>query len=501
MRRSFPPRCLRFCSLPLLLLTAAGARGEDYLLTIGGGYSPQGNQVSLEKNVLFYQELLAERKPAARHDIYFADGNAPGRDLQYADPASPAPKANRLMAEIFGSDRDLGLDYRSSAIPNARGASSRANIARWFGEVGPKLKAGDRLILYVTAHGGKSGDKKRPHNTKLYLWNRESIEVDELAKHLDGLDPGVQVVAVMVQCYSGGFAHMIFQGGDSDEGLSDQSRCGFFATVHNRPAAGCTPDIDEADYHEYSSYFWAAILGRTRTGTQIEPPDYDKDGQISFDEAHGYVMLASSTIDIPVKTSDAFLREYSQLEADGHSGLVSIEQPFGELLALASPTERAVLSGLTQELKLAGDGRVQAAEKLAKEIEKQRKKLAERIKDKNRRRNDLKRDVQRSLKLRWPELTNLLNPAVLDLLTRDAAQFVQAVESHPKYSEFSQLLREIEQLENQRLDLERRWVKCRRLIRVAENVVLAANLPQLASSELQARYQKLLAAERGAFAK
>jgi hypothetical protein len=500
MRRSTLPRCLRFCLPAILLLAAAGARGEDYLLTIGGGYSPQGNQVSLEKNVHFYQELLAKQKPVARHDIYFADGNAPGRDLQYADPASPLPKANRLMAEIFGSDRDLGLDYRSSAIANARGASSRENIARWFREVGPKLKKGDRLILYVTAHGGKSGDKKRPHNTKLYLWNRESIEVDELAKHLDGLAPGVQVVAVMVQCYSGGFAHMIFNGGDSDDGLSDQSRCGFFATVHDRPAAGCTPDIDEEDYHEYSSYFWAAILGRTRTGKQIEPPDYDKDGQISFDEAHGYVMLASSTIDIPVKTSDAFLREYSQLKADGRDDLVSIEQPFDKLLTLAAPTERAVLAGLARELKLTGDDRVQAAEKLAKEIEQQRKKLAGQVKDKNRRRNDLKRDMQRSLKLRWPELTNLLNPVAIDLLTRDAAQFVQAVESHPKYSEFSHLRNEVEQLENERFDLERRWVKCRRLIHVAENVVLAANLPKLASSELQVRHQKLLAAERGAFA-
>ena len=57
------------------------------------------------------------------------------------------------MAEFFGSERDLGLHYRNNEVPDVRGASTRENIQKWFAGVGQTLKSGDRLILYVTAHG------------------------------------------------------------------------------------------------------------------------------------------------------------------------------------------------------------------------------------------------------------------------------------------------------------------------------------------------------------
>ena len=55
--------------------------------------------------------------------------------------------------------------------------------------------------------------------------------VKEFAGYLEKLPPGVQVVLVMVQCYGGGFADVIYTGGDAGKGLSPRNRCGFFATV------------------------------------------------------------------------------------------------------------------------------------------------------------------------------------------------------------------------------------------------------------------------------
>ena len=63
----------------------------------------------------------------------------------------------------------------------------------------------------------------------------------DFATMLDRIDESVPVVVVMVQCYSGGFADIAFEGGDRKKGATDRNRCGFFATVHTRPAAGCTP--------------------------------------------------------------------------------------------------------------------------------------------------------------------------------------------------------------------------------------------------------------------
>jgi hypothetical protein len=73
------------------------------------------------------------------------------------------------------------------------------------------------------------------------------------------------------------------------------------------------------------------------------------------------------------------------------------------------------------------------------------------------------------------------------------------VESHASFGRMRELRAEIDQLNEQKLNLDRRWVKCQRLLRALENVALAHNLPLDASLETQERYRQLLAAERGAF--
>ena len=285
-----------------LVCHSQATSAEDYFLTIGGGYSPSGNQISLEKNVQLFQRLLAEQySNGVSHDIYFSDGEDAARDLQFHDPEFELPRANELLARVMRQTKYLNYQYRTHQIADVKGASNRKNVEAWFHDVGSKLKPGDRLFLYVTAHGGKSSNKKEPQNTVLYLWNNQRFLMKDLVALLNKVPAEVPVMTVMVQCYAGGFANLIFDSGDPKKGLSKSNRCGFFATVHNRVAAGCTADIYEENYHEYSSYFWEAIRGKTRTGTPITVPDYDNDGAVSLAEAHAYVLLTSSTIDVPVR--------------------------------------------------------------------------------------------------------------------------------------------------------------------------------------------------------
>ena len=201
-------------------------------------------------------------------------------------------------------------------MPGIRGATTRENIQNWFTGVGPTLKSGDRLFLYVTAHGEKSEDRKNPYETSIMLWNDEKLTVSEFVALLDSLPEGVSVVAVMVQCYTGGFARFIYDKADPENGLAKQIRCGFFATVHDRVAAGCTPDVDETTYVEYSTYFWEAVAGHTRAGKPIVAPDYDGDGKVSFAEAHAYTVLNADTIDLPLTSSSEFLSVESQFKDD-----------------------------------------------------------------------------------------------------------------------------------------------------------------------------------------
>jgi hypothetical protein len=52
-------------------------------------------------------------------------------------------------------------------------------------------------------------------------------------------------------------------------------------------------------------------------------------------------------------------------------------------------------------------------------------------------------------------------------------------------------------LSKKALDLDRRWAKCQRFLRVAEDVALSANLPKVAPPEVVERYKEMVAAEAG----
>jgi hypothetical protein len=482
--------CL-FACLFAALCQPAPSHARDVFLAIGGGHSPESNQASIEKNVLFFQQLLKEQSvPAAQQSVYFASGSPREKDVQAVDIES-VPKANRLMAEFFGTDRDLGLHYRAIEVPGVRGATSPENIRRWFGDVGSTLKAGDRLIIYVTAHGDRSDDRQNPHETSIMLWDDESLKVTELVALLDRLPAGVRVVAVMVQCYTGGFARFIYDKADPKKGLASQNRCGFFATVHDRVAAGCTPDVDQTTYVEYSTYFWEALAGHTRTGQPIKRPDYDGDGRTSFAEAHAYTVLGADTIDLPLTSSSEFLSVESQFKDEDHPKLLPKDAPYDTVLELATPAERAILEGLSSQLELTGSDRIATAGR--NDRTSRRGRGRGRNRSAIRQADRLRDTIADDLKDRWPELSNVLNPGAVELLTKRSDEFVRAVEEHPRYEEY----RTQAVLAERTPDPQKRRAKFERFVRTAEDVILRENLKRMDDQKRLAQYTTIAAAEAG----
>jgi hypothetical protein len=486
---------LVFWLASLFLFAVEPATARDYFLTIGGGYSPAGNQASLEKNVLFFQRLLTEQNLDRRpHDIFFADGESPERDLKVVDRES-VPTANRLMAEFFGTDRDLGLSYRNHKVPSVQGATSPRNIRRWFAGRGQTMRRGDRLFLYVTSHGDSSDDDEKPYDTSISLWNDNQITVSELAGMLDRLPDGVGVVTMMVQCHAGGFARLIFDRADPDRGIASQQRIGFFATMHDREAAGCTAEIDETTYVEYSTYFWEALGGRTRLGKPIDPPDYDGDGRVSFDEAHAYAVLVANTIDLPIKTSGEFLRSHSKFGDHEDVTLLARDAPYGIVQNLATPAQRAVLDGLSDQLELVGDDRLEAAreqvETLSRRRQRGRGRRFGRRRTSDRPVDQLRRRIANDIEEQWPELANVLNPIAVDLVSTRNKEFIQAIEGHADYQRY----RELAEREPGPDDREKHRVKFERFIRFAENVILAENLKRSNDPQKLPQFRAIVHAE------
>jgi hypothetical protein len=491
-----PPRP-RLLASTLAALFCLPTFAADHFLTIGGGSSASNNQVSLEKNILYLQRFLQDaglsRLP---HEILFSDGAGGTRDLQFYDPKAVAPRVNELLAEIFDRERYLTTQYRAHQIPHLWGPSSRQSLGRWFDTVGRTLRDGDRLFIYYTGHGGR-GSGNPPANQTLALWNEGDMTVKEFTSLLDKLPARVDVVLVMVQCFGGGFADVIYTDGDQSKPLSPRHRCGFFATIPTRFAAGCTADVDEENYHEYSTYFWAALYGKTRMGDVIAPPDYDHDGKVSLAEAHAYALIHSQTVDISMKTSDAFLRKFSRFTSKDDASLVPAETNFDRLLSIATPPDAAVLTELSTTLQLAGPDRVRAAQTRANDLGQQRRTIERRKQKLTQTRNDARRSIRDRVQNHWPEFANFLNPDVTKILATEADAIVKFIEASPRYAEMQKLDEDIDAADKELDDQERIWVKCQRFIRTAEDVALAFNLPKVAKPDLVDRYRGLVESEAG----
>lgn len=281
---------------------------KDFIVTIAGGYDPSGNQASLEANVIFFQTIVAEKHQGERiHEIFFADGADDTADVQEQIGDEKNLPANEFIASLHRANLET-IRHRNHRVPDVSGALRPELIRASFRKIAKNAGQGDRILVYATAHGSEARGNDR-FNTTINCWDDKTISMREFSSWLDQVSPDVPVIMVMAQCYCGGFSHTIFVQGDSEKGLSKQLRIGFFAQQHDLAAAGCRPDIKNDE--EFSSYFLGAFIGTSRTGNFMPGCDINNDGRISFAEAYAHAVVASNTIDIPIRSSDALLRTYS----------------------------------------------------------------------------------------------------------------------------------------------------------------------------------------------
>ncbi len=308
-----------------------GAPAPLRALIVGGGPERSYNQVAIESNVRYVRHLLP---PDARVRTLFADGNPRSRIVLYSDPQ--------------GHDR-----YRATVLTHVDGASRLGPFGRAFQSL---ARAGSGpMLLYFTGHG--SPGETSYNNNDYDLWGGGGLSVAHLAGALRTLPARTPVTIVMVQCFSGAFGSLLFQNGDPDGPPINLNLCGFFASVLNREAAGCTSEVNEADYHDFTSYFFAALSGTNRLGKPVSGADFNHDGQVGMNEAFAYALIHDVSIDTPVCTSDVFLRRY----VTGAADRAVLQASYADTQAWASPAQRAALDALSQQLNLAGDDRLEAA--------------------------------------------------------------------------------------------------------------------------------------------
>ena len=484
---------LVFCGCKSTVKEKPISMTKDHFFIFGGGYSATGNQISLEKNIDYVNSILDERPPKSKY-ILFADGNAGERSLQYRVNDGFPDKFQEKLIYCLGSIKRINDHYRPHRIAS-QGPLKKIEIEKFFREKSSEIKKGERLLVYYTGHGGK-GDKKDTQNTGLYLWHDGVYRMKDFTTRLQTIPAEVPVVCVMVQCYSGGFQNIIFKEGDPKKGLASNNICGFYATVYNRIAAGCTPEINEEDYQEYSSWFWSALSGKNRKGFKVLRPDYNGDGRTSFDEAHAYTLINLRSIDVPTKTSELVLRQYTPKTFSKSLG-VSQKSKLRDYSKYAEPSSRAVIEALIKQLGASLDWNIgdvlREAELLSKKMSSIKKSNESRLKEIKK----LKSKVASKIRYHYPELTNLLHPMTHGLLVRDKERMKFILERNKDFILFRNLYDTYEANKEKSSLYESKWVVLRRLARVLENVLYEPYFLQAAPLRVKEKYLQMRKLEKG----
>ncbi len=329
--------CLLAASAVCAGALAAGEPAPPPLrvLMLGGGPDLSHNQTAIESNVRYVDRLL----PKAEKRVLFYDGKPQSKDVLCED----------------GSGRQY---YRSPHLPRLDGPDSLPAIKAEFQTLasGP---ASAPVLIYATGHGSPGGETL--DNNDYDLWNGGTLSVRTLAGQIKTLPESAPVTLVMVECFSGSFGNLLFENGDPKAPLIHRDLCGFFASISARPAAGCTPEINEADYRDFTGYFFEALSGKSRLGLPVTGADYNHDGKVGMDEAFAYTLIHDNSIDTPVCTSDVFLRRFVPDE-----GFSFVETPWADLTAWATPAQRTALNALSADLHEQGESRLQSTYALFK---------------------------------------------------------------------------------------------------------------------------------------
>lgn len=307
-------------------------------LVMGGGGAPAYNEIALEKNVLYFQRTLQTLgfDPAAA-SLFFANGSDGQATVRYLQQ---------------GKER-----FKPPEIPHLTGAATLSNFQAWMQQTLGQQTLGQQtlgqpdrrpIFFYFTGHGHRN--PANLNDNAMILWGEDLLSVRQFTRSLDQLPPEVPVVTMMAQCYSGSFANLIYQGGDPGNPVALHTRCGFFATIKSRPSVGCTPEVNEADYRDYSSSFFAGLSGRDRTGQPVSSADYNRDGQVAYAEAHAFAKVDEQSTDLPVSTLEVWLQE----QADSARPQI-LSQPIATVMVHGRPEQQHVVRSLTQQFGLDAD--------------------------------------------------------------------------------------------------------------------------------------------------
>lgn len=469
-----------------VLLVTAPARALDHVWIVGGGPYPGHSQAQIEFNVNWVIQVLNAGAGARQLHVYYTGGPGAGRDVVVWEAPEESKAGLQPLARVFGGFGPNGERFYGNRIPNVSGTTELSSLTTQLEQEFSALKPGDRALLVYNGHGLSGADD--PADNTLRLWNDTRLSVRELDRIMGRIDPAVPVRFVFTQCFSGGFARLMRPQTRDTHELGAANRCGFFAEAEDRESEGCSASIKVGDYRDYSTFFFAALHGRTRTGEPIETdPDRNRDKVVSLHEAHLFALEQGHNADLPRSTSEVFLERWQPwylrwvdtgAEPDNEYGRLAREVARKNGLPESGP-------GLIRELRTR---RHALAEKM-RELEKEKEQLGGEIKA-------LQKDMRREVGLHWPEALSPYTRNFVQFLKKDLDAAQDFILSHPRYPELVTKQDRRAVLEYQEIvNLDRDITQLDKILRLRKLARLQSQFARHANAEERGWYQRLQSCE------
>lgn len=289
--------------------TAYGSTNGARAWLIGGGNNLGNSQGQIEENVRWLENIFSERNIQFRTYYTHGEGAEGDHDVVYFAQPEERDAVLEPILRVYGESLQYAQKTRTNSLKNIVGSTEKHaltdNLIEDFSQVDPN----DSVLLVYNGHGDIQPDNTLHNN--LLLWNDTSLNVGELHALIGHITPEAEVRFVLTQCFSGAFASLVYETPDGTS-LSPQSRCGFLAESDRRESEGCDLSTNQAEFRDYTTYFFAALNGKTRLGEAIPMDEINLDGsgEVSFRDAHLYTLRNAHSSDLSRSTSEVYMERW-----------------------------------------------------------------------------------------------------------------------------------------------------------------------------------------------
>ena len=209
-----------------------------------------------------------------------------------------------------------------------------------------------------------------------------------------------------------------------------------------------------------------------------------------MDEAFCYTLIHDDSIDVPVCTSDVFLRRF----VPDNDATLFQSASYNRTRLWATPAQQAALDALSAKLRLDGNDRLNTAYNTMRRIGTIGRKTSPEVREARRRFQTIQNDGKTMLARQFPDL-KLSSPA----LRRDARQSAIAqLTREANQGKWKDLLDADAVLDKAERDSESQEIaesQVIRFVRLAKSVILAHRLRESNEAGLKARFARLIEAE------